>query len=75
MINHALRDLFYFLQQIKGGHQASALYLTVLEQLKSFDLLVPDDELYDDWDGQCGLRHLAAAGLGSAGRVSVAPSI
>ena len=45
MIGLALQDLFYSRQQIKGGRQASALFLTVLEQLKNTSLLVPDDKL------------------------------
>ena len=83
MIDLALQDLIYSLQQIKGGRPASALFPKVLEQLKSTGLLVPDDELYDDRDGQRDGRkgtqdvpqHSAAGGLGPAGRVSVAPSI
>ena len=75
-------DMYDSLGDIQGGDVARGEFTRTLEELAHIGLCVEDDALYDDptlrpWASSAGAipKLVAAAGLGPAGHVSVAPSL
>ena len=82
MVRQAIVNMFSALLRVQGGGQAADVFLEVLRSLAADGLDVEDDALYDDPTTRDTARagstipeSVAAAGLGAAGRVHLAPSL
>ena len=82
MVRGTLLDMFHSLHHLRGGAEAADEFLAVLRGLEEDGLLVDDDALYDDptprppaAQSTAIPESVAAAGLGPAGRMSIARSL